>query len=101
MLTKKEADLMQAAMGENVYIVQNLLKNIENINAQDHDSFTALIIATIKGQREMVQLLLEHGADVNISTKEGETALRIASKLGYKEIEQLLDHANTSNMLEM
>lgn len=52
---------------------------------------SALIIATIKGYKDIVEFLIKNGADVdNKKNKYDWTALMYASREGYKDIVELL-----------
>lgn len=44
-----------------------------NPNIQDANGLTPLMLAVIKGHKEIFKILLEHGADVNIKDKKGYT----------------------------
>ena len=74
----------------NVQFAQILLNNGADVNIQDDDGNTVLIIACKENKTEIVQLLLKNKADVNIQDDEGDTALIIACENGYKDIVQLL-----------
>jgi Ankyrin repeats (3 copies) len=67
-----------------------LLKNGANINIQDREKSTALVIAAEKGHYEVVQLLLREKADISVRDKGGTTALHRAAKYGHEEIVHLL-----------
>ena len=61
-----------------------------NVNAKDRDGSTALMIASERGDAEVVKLLLENGADPNAGDTSGYTALMFASYSGDLEIAKLL-----------
>ncbi|MBQ3456291.1 MAG: ankyrin repeat domain-containing protein, partial [Synergistaceae bacterium] len=50
-----------------------------NINAQDNDGKTALMLIAENGHKEIVNVLIKAGADVNAKNKEGMTALILAA----------------------
>ena len=52
--------------------------------------WTALMVATVEGQMEVVRVLLGHGARVNAANMSGWTALRFAVSMGETEILRLL-----------
>jgi ankyrin repeat protein len=72
------------------------------VNETRKDGWTALMIASTKGEEELVRVLVENGAEVNKrKTGDGCTALMFAAAKGHTEIVRflLLHHAdvNTRN----
>lgn len=85
------SDLMTASFNGDVEKVNTLLK--EDVNWQDSNGVTALMLASREGHTELVRILLEKGAQVNMQKKFGTSALIIASKRGHTEVVKLLlDH---------
>jgi ankyrin repeat protein len=79
-----EPPLVVAVRHHNREIVEYLISKGAKANAS-HDGSTgssALIIAVIYGDSEMVRVLLEAGADVNSKSSDGSSALLLASKIG-------------------
>ena len=72
---------------------QLLDKKDIDVNLQNKDGNTALILASDKGHTEIAkQLLDKKDIDVNLQSKDGNTALILASYKGHTEIaKQLLD----------
>ena len=66
--------------GEIALFNEYLYKNtrIIDINAQDEDGNTFLILSIKEGIRPIIMTLLERGIDVNIQNNEGNTALHFA-----------------------
>lgn len=62
----------------------------QNINVCNADGYTALHIASLHGQADIVKLLLENDALPNIPTKKGLTALHLACQAQRLEIVKLL-----------
>ena len=63
-----------------------------DVNAKNSEGYTALILASSNGHKEIVEMLLEKGADVNAKDKYNATALIKASSNGHTEIvAKLLD----------
>lgn len=66
--------------------VEQLLLNIEDINAQDEFGKTALIIAIENNHDKLATFLLEKQADINIEDKYAMTALLLAAKGGHNQL---------------
>ena len=60
------------------------------LNERNYYGGTALIVATLHSQVEIVQYLLRKKADVNAQTLKGYTALHVAAKHGFTTITQML-----------
>jgi len=74
----------------NVSDVESFLRTGMNPNAKDKHGNTALMLATLKGHKNVIQALLENGADANAGDNYGRTALSAASEFGHTEIIQIL-----------
>ena len=85
--------LMYAARYGYADIVQTLLDNGADVNAEDKDNSTALMWAAFKGHEEAVKALLDNGADMNVRNKDGKTALVLARKKRHTKIIRLLKQA--------
>ncbi|KAL3781755.1 hypothetical protein HJC23_004854 [Cyclotella cryptica] len=59
-------------------------------NNDDYDHRAALMIASIKGNADVVKLLLQYNADPNITDMYGSSALLEATKNGHDDIVNLL-----------
>lgn len=82
---------LQAASYEgNKTVVQLLLKNGADVNAQGGAFGNALQAALYDGHVEVIGLLLRHGADVNAQGREGGNALQAALRYGHENLIQLL-----------
>jgi ankyrin repeat protein len=57
---------------------------------------TALMLAAIRGNKDLVQLLLKLGADPGLADNKGQTALTFALKKGHADVAELLSAAGTS-----
>ena len=76
-----------------------LLKLIElgaDVNFQDEDGQTPLIIASARNQESFLELLIELGADLNLKNKEGEVALTQAIANGHSNITKILLNKNAN-----
>ena len=79
-----------AAAGQKA-VVEALIDNKADINAQKHDGVTALQVAAALGYKDIVELLLANGADANVKDKKGRTALSVARDRGQAEVAALLE----------
>jgi len=69
------------------------LKKIENgddLNVKNKYGSTALRVASLKGNFDIVKLLVENGADLNAKNEYGDSALMAASLKGYFDIVKFL-----------
>jgi hypothetical protein len=83
--------LMLAAAEARLDTVKNLISKGTNVNIQDENGDTALLLASGRvGASEIVDQLLKSGADPNAPNREGETALMWAA---------FADDINTVNVL--
>jgi len=83
-----------AAAGENCAdVVTMLLDRGANINATDHDGWTALIKATEAGYVELVELLVKRGADIEIADSTGRKAWTYAALAGRTDIAEVFKQA--------
>jgi ankyrin repeat protein len=71
-------------------VAQWLLKIGTDVNAQDDDHMTPLLLAAANGHLELVRTLLGYSVDVAAATTWGESTLHFASKGGHVEIVRLL-----------
>ncbi len=71
-------------LGNNLDLVDYLLKNGANINA---DNGEALVSASIHGDLETVKYLVEHGANIHLNDDE---ALRYATEKGHLDVIEYL-----------
>lgn len=71
-------------------VVQLLLDNSANVNAEGGRYGNALSAASLGGHRETVQLLIDNSADVNAQGGLRGNALQAALSGGHREIVQLL-----------
>lgn len=84
-------DLMFYVSIGDVETVKSLLAGSkDNINDQNADYKSALMIAVDLGRTEIASLLIKAGADVNFQTEYGYTPLMSAASAGYTDIVKLL-----------
>jgi hypothetical protein len=70
--------------------IQELIDEGADVNAEDKDGFTALMIATHEGKLEVFYKLYRLGAKVDAKSKDGITALMVASTKGNEDIVEYL-----------
>ena len=93
--------LRWAVQENHLSVIQTLLDNGAEIDAQDEDGDTPLIQASGEGWLEVVRLLLERGADVNFQNHGGSTALILAAAYDNADIVSLLlQHGADRNLKE-
>ncbi len=80
--------LLKAVQANDINMVQKLLRNRANINA-DQNGQTPLMLAIDLGYTTMVQLLIENGADINTPVN-GKTPLDFAKEKQQRPIATLL-----------
>ena len=64
---------------KNTEIIEFIIKNKANVNAQDINGWTALHWAVSLSDYETAKLLIENGADLNAKTKVNDTPLHISA----------------------
>ena len=98
-LTQNEKDLLFSTSQRNVDRALNLTKAGVDVNVQDENGMTALMIASKKGDVELVQELIMAGANMNITTCFGDTALIFAvMEKKNKSVNKLLEHGANINI---
>lgn len=86
--------LMKAARDANIGMIENLLYSEANVNAADHDGWTALMFAArFSDSPRTVELLLNAGAKAQAENNYGITALLLATGFSRntKIVSQLLE----------
>jgi hypothetical protein len=68
-----------------------------DVNLQDDEGQTALMLATITDRPEMVKLLIRAKADLSIKNKRGETALSISESFRRDDIAEMLKATAANN----
>ena len=92
--------LMKAASAGDKAYFDNLSSDAD-INLQDKNGLTALMVACQKGNKEIVEKLLLKGANPNLKDNQLNTALHFATETGSQEIVRMLINKKasiTSNM---
>src|SRR5580704_12077500 len=81
--------LHQEIINGNIIGIEELLKNTD-INFQDKAGRTALMLASINGNEEIVGILLTHRANVEAKNNLGKSALQLASIWGRAKVALIL-----------
>jgi uncharacterized protein len=89
-MTKEWKDAVRRA---SVDEVQRLLDAGADIDVPDEHGQTALMLAAMGGQRQIVECLVGHGAHLNHTAKYGLSALMLAVVNGHAEVVRLLVRA--------
>jgi len=84
------APIHSACAISNFEIVEILIKNGADINAQQMSGVTPLHSAAHNGQTKIVKLLIENGARINTKTTDGKTPLAMAEEKDFEEATALL-----------
>lgn len=82
--------LFEAVVGKEIDIVRELLNSGADINAQDEQGRTAIMIATYANDAEMVKVLIDEGADVDIQDDMLNNPFLYAGAEGYMDILKLM-----------
>ncbi|MCT4696787.1 ankyrin repeat domain-containing protein [Candidatus Cardinium sp. TP] len=88
--------LMHAVWYNSRHIVQSLIDQGTDVNAQSKDGTTSLMIAVKQNDAPMASFLIEHGADPCIADHQGNTARSLAKAIPNKKTKSkiaILDQA--------
>lgn len=77
---KGDTPLTAAALLKQNDIVLLMVNKGANVNAQDADGYTALMMAVNNEDAQLVSFLLDHGADPDLESRTGFTALQLATQ---------------------
>jgi ankyrin repeat protein len=88
--THGETILAFAAKGGNTSLVEAILAQGADVNAQNDSAPSALHFAAKEGRTEVAALLIKKGADVNLRAAAGPTPLQEAAIYGHRDIVDLL-----------
>ena len=78
-------------------MMEMLLENGANIDAQLGNGGTALHLATLRREERLVSVLLDNGADIQVKDNHGMTALGLSSIFGHKSIQRVLEAPDRNN----
>ena len=83
-------ELVRSLSDSDIEKVQVLLDQGIDVNLQDVSGWTALILASMRGDEALVKFLLKNRANPNLQRNDGWTALILASALGHGKVVKLL-----------
>jgi ankyrin repeat protein len=90
-----------SALDGEIEAIRSALKGGLDVNAQDSNGLTMLMMAGFNGHAELVRLLLDAGADINQTESIGRTALMLASTgPSVETVKLLLDSGAKVNMTD-
>lgn len=87
---------LRACKHGQIRVVAQLIGQV-NIDTQDNEG-TGLMLASSRGNSEIVELLIDKGANLNICNNKGQTALHLAAR-GFEEIVHLLVNAGADSTI--
>ena len=89
--TSLNALLLKACENNNIPKILECLDNGANVNYIDSNGLSPIIIASTKGNNDMIALLLENGADINlVDQNTGYSPLMFAIALSYPDTASFL-----------
>src|SRR5690606_33699145 len=74
----------------NPNVLQTLMGRAPDLNAQDKDGKTILILAIDYLQLSLAEMILRYGANPDIQDLQGDTALHLATRLGQLDFIKIL-----------
>ncbi|XP_036364630.1 fibronectin type 3 and ankyrin repeat domains 1 protein isoform X1 [Octopus sinensis] len=80
-----------ASLTGNSIVAMVLIRNGADVNLQDSDGKTCLMIAVVNGHQQLVEVLLENNADISILNKSGRTAYEMAVSLEKRAIQKIMN----------
>jgi hypothetical protein len=91
---------MFAVRGNQDRAVRLLIELRADVNAQENDGWTALMIASVLGQAQTVQRLVQADADLFLVNRDGKNAINLASEQQHGDVKTFLVYAGIRNALE-
>lgn len=84
--TMQQEDILKLVKRNDLAGVQELLNKGANVNTQDKNKRSLLLLATINKQVEMAELLVKSGADVNLQDDRQDSPFLYAGASGQTEL---------------
>lgn len=92
--------LIEASYYGKTQEVKNLIKNKVDVNFQNNNGFSALMVASACGHENIVKILLENKANQDLRNKNGDTALILALEYGHPHIIKALKSRPNNSFIE-
>ena len=97
-LNTDEKNLLLKTIERDIENVEHLIALNVDLNVQDENGMTSLMIASQDGNLELVEQFIKGGADLNIQAMFGDTALIFATRKKQHEcVKKLLKHGANTN----
>jgi len=94
--------LHHAVVNQRLSLIQTLCTKGANVNCQDNEGWTPLMVAAGTGQLKVVKyLLLQAKADVHVKTKSGESAVLFACQSGHLNVVKFLAEQSKLDVLSV
>lgn len=88
--TGEDSAIIIACQLNNIEIVKKIIKLGADIDIQNKDGMTPIIIAALNGYQELVSYLIQEGADPTIQALNGRNAINAAKVHGHTDIANIL-----------
>ncbi len=88
-------NLFEAIAENNYRIIRKEIRNGFNLNEQDKDGNTPLMVAILYDNETVVDMLLHMNVDLTLANKKKETALDLATKSGNNNIIAMIQAKTT------
>ncbi len=85
----QQINIIRLVENNNIEAVRSALESGTNVNIQDANKRSLLLIATVNQQTEMAKLLVSHGADVNQQDDKLDSPFLYAGASGQTELVRL------------
>lgn len=88
-ITMQQGNIIKLVNSNDINGVKKALENGANVNTQDKNKRSLLLLATINKQEAMAKLLVENGADVNMQADNQDSPFLLAGASGQTELVRL------------
>jgi len=80
-------------------VVSRLLQANADVQLRSNDTRTALMLAAINDNLDVVKLLVDHGANPLRKDRNGSNAVDLASQANHEEVSNYLEEASESSSI--